>query len=182
MTAAPSEPEQWITLARVAKTQGRHGELAVEILSDIPHRFDALERVFLRSRSGTRRPFTITRRWPHKDRLVLAFAEIPDLTAAAAWVGAEVQLPRAERAPAPPGSYHVEDLIGCRVFHGDRLLGVLQSLEPVPGGPDLLHIEDAAGREVLVPFAAAYIRELALAAGAIHLALPAGLLSVNDDL
>lgn len=182
MTAVPSEPEQWITLARVAKTQGRQGELAVEVLTDIPNRFDSLERVFLLSRSGTRQPFTITRRWPHKDRLILAFAEIPDLTAAEAWVGAEVQLPRAERAPAPLGSYHVEDLIGCRVFDGDRLLGVLQAIEPVPGAPDLLHIEDAAGREVLIPFAAAYIRELAIPAGAIHLALPAGLLSVNDEI
>ncbi|TAN22984.1 MAG: 16S rRNA processing protein RimM [Acidobacteria bacterium] len=176
MTAVPSD---WITLARVVKTQGRKGELALDVLSDIPHRFDSLERVFLLSRSGTRQPVTITRRWPHKGWLILAFAEISDLNAAEPWVGAEVQLPRSERAPAPEGRLHTEDLIGCRVFDGNRLLGVLQAIEPVPGAADLLHVEDATGREVLIPFAAAYVRELAIPAGAIHLTLPDGLLDIE---
>lgn len=177
MTAAPSD---WITLGRVVKTQGRKGELALEVLSDIPNRFDALERVFLLNRSGTRQPFTIIRRWPHKRWLILAFAEISDLTAAEPWVGAEVQLPRSERAPAPEGRMHTEDLIGCRVFAGDRLLGILQAIEPVPGAADLLHIEDEAGGQLLIPFAAAYVRELAIPEGAIRLDLPQGLLDIND--
>jgi ribosomal 30S subunit maturation factor RimM len=36
--AAPDSGE-WITLAVVIKTQGRHGEVAVELHTDVPNRF-----------------------------------------------------------------------------------------------------------------------------------------------
>ena len=37
--AAPDANADWITLAVVIKTQGRHGEVAVELHTDIPDRF-----------------------------------------------------------------------------------------------------------------------------------------------
>lgn len=189
MTAGPSEPpaagsqppEDWITLARVVKTQGRKGELAVEVLSDVPGRFDALPRLSLLNRAGQRHAFTLTRAWPHKQWLVLQLAEVQDLTTAETWVGAQVQVPRAQRVAPPPGHFPVEDLIGCRVFDGEHLVGLLVAIEPVPAAADLLHVEDADGREVLIPFVDAYVREIAVAEGAIRLALPEGLTGINHD-
>ena len=34
-----AEAQEFITLARVVKTQGRHGEVAAEVHSDVPDRF-----------------------------------------------------------------------------------------------------------------------------------------------
>ena len=38
--------DEFITLARVVKTQGRHGEVAAEIHSDVPDRFTAGMKLF----------------------------------------------------------------------------------------------------------------------------------------
>jgi ribosomal 30S subunit maturation factor RimM len=37
--AAPDASGEWITLAVVIKTQGRRGEVAVELHTDVPDRF-----------------------------------------------------------------------------------------------------------------------------------------------
>jgi ribosomal 30S subunit maturation factor RimM len=42
MTASPGgTAQEFVTLARVIKTQGRHGEVAVEVHSDVPDRLHA---------------------------------------------------------------------------------------------------------------------------------------------
>ncbi|MGH9488578.1 MAG: ribosome maturation factor RimM [Terriglobales bacterium] len=182
MTDAPSDSAaDWITLALVVKTQGRRGDLAVELLSDIPDRFAQLRQLWLRNRSGQLQPFTLERTWPHKQWLVLVLAEIHDLTAARPWVGAQVQLPRCLRAPAPEGRYHVADLLGCRVFDQERLLGRLAAIEPIAGAADLLHIQSPQGHELLIPFVAGYLTAVDLGASEIRMRLPDGLLEINRD-
>ncbi|MGH9475248.1 MAG: ribosome maturation factor RimM [Terriglobales bacterium] len=182
MTAAPSDDLNWVTLARLVKTQGRRGELAAEVLSDVPGRFDALRRVWLLGRQGERRELALSRTWPHQRWLVLAFAEIHDLSGAEPWVGALLQVPKAERAPAPPDHYFRDDLVGCLVYDGERLLGTLTEIEPVAGAPDLLHVADGRGGEVLIPFAADYIEALAVDRRQLRLRLPDGLVEINRAL
>lgn len=174
MTDARSEPD-WVTLARLVKTQGRKGELAAEVLSDIPGRFDRLRRVWLCDRTGRRQAFTLARNWAHKSWRVLAFEEIHDLDGAGPWVGALLQVPRSERAPVPAGRYFHDDLLGCAVYDGERLLGTLTAIEPVEGAPDLLHVG-----AVLIPFAADYVAAIDLPSRVLRLRLPPGLVGLND--
>ncbi len=178
--AAPSEsPPAWVTVARVAKTQGRKGELAADLLTDVPGRFAGLDRLWLLARSGERRAFVLRHHWPHKGRVVLELDGIADLTAASAWVGAEVQVPAAERAPAPAGAYFVSDLVGCQVFDHGRPLGEVAAVEEVPGAAALLHVAALAG-ELLIPFAAAYVESVSLAERRLALRLPDGLTAINQ--
>ena len=178
--ANPSDrADDWVAVGRVVKTQGRHGELAIEILSDIPNRFESLSAVWLLSRAGDRRRFALERRWPHKQWIILKLAGVDDLNLAEAWLGAEVQVPAGERAPAPEGSFYATDLAGCEVFDRGRNLGVIESVEPVPGAAALLHVRTPQGGEMLIPFAAAYVAEISLAEHRLALALPEGLADVN---
>lgn len=177
---SPSEDGGWVTLARLVKTQGRKGELAAEVLSDIPDRFAGLGRVWLRHPDGRRAEMHLARHWPHQGRIVLAFDGIGDMDAAAAWVGAEVQVPSAQRPPAPAGAYYHSDLEGCRVFDGGREIGTLRVIEDMAGAAPLLHVEPAAGgNEILIPFAESYIVEIAPAERRLALRLPEGLLDLN---
>src|SRR6185437_11153907 len=121
----------------------------------------------------------LERRWPHKGWIILKLAGLDDLSAAEAWVGAEVQVPAAERAPAPEGSYFQSDLAGCDVFDRGQKLGVVESVEAVPGAAALLHVRTPQGGEVLVPFAAAFVAEVALAEHRLALTLPEGLVDLN---
>jgi 16S rRNA processing protein RimM len=175
--ASRSETAEFVTLARVVKTQGRRGELAVELLTDIPGRLAALPRIWLSARDGRRAEFSLTRTWPHKQWLVLELEGIADLNAAEPWVGAQVQVPARERAQAPVGSYFISDLLGSQVYDGERLLGELEEIEPVAGAADLLHVRTATDAELLIPFAAAYVESIE--PGAMRLRLPEGLVELN---
>ena len=84
----------WITLALVVKTQGRHGEVAVELHSDVPGRFRQGMRLSALLKSGERRELEIEELWPHKSWLVLKFAGVETITDSGALKGAELQVPR----------------------------------------------------------------------------------------
>lgn len=172
-------PADWVTLARLVKTQGHKGELAAEPLTDIAGRFEQVSRVFLAHPAGRRLETTLTRHWRHGERIVLAFADIPDMNAAEAWVGAEVQIPAAERAAAPTDAYFVDDLVGCELWDGERALGRVSAVEPVPGAAPLLHVAAAGGAELLIPFVEAYLIQVSLPERRITMRLPEGLVDVN---
>lgn len=169
----------WVTLARLIKTQGRKGELAADLLTDIPNRFRGLRAVRLWQPDGRQLTVHLARFWPHQGRLVFAFDEIHDMDTARAWIGAEVQVPLGERAAAPPGEYFASDLEGCLVNDRGRPVGVVTAVEAVSGGAPLLHVRDSQNREILIPFAAPYIVAVNPGARRLDLQVPEGLLDLN---
>ncbi len=64
--------------------------------------------------------------------------------------------------------------MGCRV-EGESFSGVVQGVEEY-GGPALLQVEAADGREILIPFVRAICKEIDVAAKIIRVELPDGLL------
>ncbi len=111
---------EFITLARVVKTQGRRGEVAVEVHSDIPDRLHVGLRVFALGEDGGRRELRIENAWPHKDWIVLKFAGVDSISEAEPLVGCELQVPLNERAELQSGSAYVSDLVGCMLFDCGR--------------------------------------------------------------
>jgi len=116
--AAENASGEFITLAAVIKTQGRRGEVAVESHTDIPDRFREGMRLWALLRSGERRQVQIEGLWPHKGLVVLKFEGVDSISDAELLIGAELQLPRTERAQLEPGWTYLSDLIGCVVFDG----------------------------------------------------------------
>src|SRR5437588_13037526 len=114
---------EFITLARVLKTQGRHGEVAVEVHSDVPNRFRERMHLWSLAEDGSRRELEIEDLWPHKGQLILKFVGIDSISKAEELAGCELQVPGEQRAHIAPGWNYLSDLIGCAVFDGDRDLG-----------------------------------------------------------
>jgi len=109
----------------VVKTQGRRGEVASEILSDIPERFTIGMRLMAlpREAEGCRRELEIEELWPHKGMLVLKFAGVDSISDAEVLVGSELQVPRSERSRLQTGWTYVSDLVGCSVLdHGKDIV------------------------------------------------------------
>ena len=179
--AEPELAADFITLAKVVKTQGRHGEVAVETFSDVPGRFAAGMRFFASPEGGKRRELSVTDVWPHKGHLVLKFAGIDSITEAEVLVGRELQVPQIERAHLEPGWNYVSDLIGCDVFDGDRRIGTVEDIQSGAGEASLLIVKSGK-REVDVPFAEAYLREVDLAHRQVKMALPEGMLELDAPL
>ncbi len=182
--ATPDRSGEWITLAVVIKTQGRRGEVAVELHSDVPDRLRQDMRLWALQKDGQRRKVTVEDLWPHKSFLVIKFQDIETISDAQSLVGAELQLPRSERAELEPGWTYLSDLIGCTVFDGQREIGEIEDVQFGAGEAPLLVVrnrEQAAGLPNEIPFAEAYLEKLDLERKQVRMKLPEGLLEVNES-
>jgi len=197
--AGAESSEPWVRLARIRHPQGRKGEVFADILTDFPEKFKERRRLWLvagdppakaaRSAAGpVHREAELVGHWLHKGGVVLHFAGVDSISDAEALKGLTVAIPRADRAPLGEDETYIGDLIGC------TLVDVAGS-EPVAVGPiedvdrgtapatllpvALLVVRGAKG-EILVPFAKSYLRRIDLDARRVEMALPEGLLELNE--
>ena len=172
--------DEFITIARIAKVQGRRGEVAADLHTDFPERFEERRRLFALTSSG-RRELHVEEHWAHKGRIVLKFAGVDSISDAEPLVGAELQVPRNERVDLGSDGTYQSDLLGCAVVADGREIGRVTDVQFGTGEAPLL-VVDSAGREVLLPFAAEYIQRMDLPAKRIEMSLPEGMLELDAPL
>jgi 16S rRNA processing protein RimM len=163
----------------VIKTQGRRGEVAVELHTDVPDRFQERMRLWALLKTGDRREVQVEGFWPHKSFLVLKFTGIETISDAEPLVGAELQLPRSERAELEPGWTYLSDLIGCTVLDGEREIGPIEDVRFGAGEAPLLIVPGGAKLPYEIPFAEAFLENVDLERKQVRMRLPKGLLDVN---
>ena len=62
------------------------------------------------------------------------------------WWGADLQVPRSERAELEPGWTYLSDLIGCTVFDGQREIGQIEDVQFGAGEAPLLVVRSKERR------------------------------------
>jgi 16S rRNA processing protein RimM len=165
----------------VLKTQGRRGEVAAELHSDVPDRFQMGMRLWALPKDGSRRELTIEELWPHKGYLVLKFEGVSSISEAETLVGCELQVPARERSELEPGWAYVSDLVECAVFDGDREVGLVADVQFGAGEAPLLIVR-AGSNEYEIPYAEAYLKTTDLEHKKIYMILPEGMLELNAPL
>jgi len=183
-----TEEAEFVTIARVAKTQGRHGEVAATLFTDFPELFELRRKLFALTDSGkqsataepSRRSLELDEHWFHKGMVVLKFAGVDSISDAEMLVGSEIQIPRSERAALGTDEFYVSDLAGCTVTDSGREIGRIKDVQFGSGEAPLLVIQGE--KEYLVPFAAAYIEKIALEQKRLEMKLPEGLLELDAPL
>jgi 16S rRNA processing protein RimM len=181
-----TEEAEFVTIARVAKTQGRHGEVAATLLTDFPELFETRRKLFAlgdskkQSGAAERRRLELDEHWFHKGMVVLKFAGVDSISDAETLVGSEIQIPRSERAALGSDEFYVSDLAGCTVTDSGREIGRIKDVQFGSGEAPLLVIQGE--KEYLVPFAAAYIEKIALEQKRLEMKLPEGLLELDAPL
>jgi len=178
--------QDFITIARIVKAQGRRGEVIAEILTDFPERFAAREQLLLVSEAkAVRREVVLENSWLHKGRVVLKFRGVDSIEAAQSLAGCEVRIPKRERAELDVGSFYVGDLVGCSLWdHSSgppQDIGRIEAVEQGAGSAPLLNVRRGT-QEIQVPFAEEYIVSVDTDAKRIDLKLPEGLLEINEPL
>ena len=175
--------DEFITLARVVKTQGRRGEVAAEVHSDVPDRFAEGMKLFALGRTdATRREVEIEGLWPHKGLLVLKFRGLESMSEAEGLIGSELQVPRTERAQLEQGWNYISDLVGCQVFDQGREVGRVEDIQFGAGEAPLLIVAGDAGKKFDVPFAEAYLEGVDLQQRQVRMKLPEGMLEINSPM
>lgn len=178
---APGPQPEFVTIAKVTKTQGRHGEVAAALLTSFPERFAERKRLFALSADGKeRRELSLEDHWFHKGQVVLKFAGIDSISDAELLKGCEIQVPREERARLEDDSIYVSDLAGCTVYSAGREIGKIEDVQFGSGEAPLLVIKGA--KEYLVPFAAEYVEKVATGQKRIDMRLPEGMLDLDAPL
>jgi len=188
-----TDEAEFVTIARVAKTQGRRGEVAATLLTDFPELFATRRKLHALNEAGSARPGRIeaTRRaldvedhWFHKGMVVLKFLGVDSISDAEKLVGSELQVPRSERAELGSDQFYVSDLVGCTVTDSAgeivRVVGRIRDVQFGSGEAPLLVVEGE--KQYLVPFAAAYIERIALDEKRVAMKLPPGLLELDAPL
>jgi 16S rRNA processing protein RimM len=190
-SAQMSDETEFVAIARVAKTQGRHGEVAAALLTDFPELFATRKKLFALSGSGNakqsvavvnpvRRELELEEHWFHKGMVVLKFAGVDSINDAETLIGSEIQVPRSERAELEKDEFYVSDLIGCTVTDSGREIGRIKDVQFGSGEAPLLVI--AGEKEYLVPFADAYIEKISMDQKRLEMKLPEGMLELDAPL
>jgi 16S rRNA processing protein RimM len=162
----------------VGRAHGIRGEVTVDVRTDEPERRFAPGTVLRPETGGA--PLTVDSAREHSGRLLVRFREHPDRTAVERLRGTVlvVDVDAAER-PTEAEEYYDRQLIGLRVL--DAAGSDVGSVVEVVHLPeqDLLTIRTDAG-DRLVPFVAALVSQVDLAAGTVRLADLPGLLNDID--
>lgn len=182
---AKTAPHQYLAVARIARPQGRHGEVVADILTDFPERFEKLRRAYLENVSGESRLVDIEKTWLHKGRIVLKFAGVDSITEADGLRGLHLFIRSEDRVALPEHHYYVWELEGCRVVR--ERAGIAEEVGTVTeiertGGVDLLRVaraQDKSG-ELLIPLTQEICPRIDTAAKMILINPPEDLLELNE--
>jgi 16S rRNA processing protein RimM len=142
-----------VTIGRVVKAHGIRGEVAVEVLSDVPGRFDAGLTVLVGGGSAT-----IVSSRPHQGRMLVRFEGVADRTAAELLRGRLVEAEPVELGDSE--TYFAHELVGMPVVTDDgRSLGSVSALIELPeaAGYDLLEVRRDDGSTWLLPAVDEYV-------------------------
>jgi 16S rRNA processing protein RimM len=194
----------FVTIARVVKVQGRVGEVAAELHTDFPERFEQRRTLYAwRESSGQRRQLHLDEYWPHKGGMVLKFAGVDSIEAAETLLGSEIQIPVQERAELEAGTFYVSELLGCLVVETSqeaREIGTVVDVDFGAGTAPLLIVKSNVsvadsqptpppraqahdgGKEFMIPFVESFTKKLDLQGKRIEMQLPEGMLELDAPL
>ncbi len=169
-----------LTVGRVVRPHGVHGEVVVEVRTDEPEdRYVVGAELTTEDSSGAPGRLTVAACRPHQGRLIVAFEGIGDRDAADSLRGVLLQVDSARVAPpSDPEEFHDHQLVGLAVVTPDgERVGEVARIDHAPAA-DLLVVERPGGRTALVPFVTALVPEVDVDDGRIVVDPPPGLLDL----
>ena len=170
--------EELVAVARVVKVRGLRGEVAAELLTDFPERFERVEELIAVTPGGSRRTLAVEQSRLHAGRVLLKFEGFDTPEAARELVGYELTVPESEAVELGEGEFFDWQLEGCRVVTVEgREVGEVSEVLHTGAAPVLV-IRGEGGRENLVPLAESICVEVDVAAKLIRVDAPEGLLEL----
>jgi 16S rRNA processing protein RimM len=167
-----------VVIARIVKARGIAGEVACDIDTDFPERFDSLQRVTVMMPGGERLALGIENHWFHKNRIILKFGGYDTMTAAGTLVGGILVIPESARMPLEDGQFYEYDIVGSEVVTvGGKRIGLVARLMRT-GASDLLVVEGEDHRQHFIPFVDEICVEVDAAGKRIVVQPPEGLLEL----
>ncbi|SIO84936.1 ribosome maturation factor RimM [Nocardiopsis sp. JB363] len=169
-----------LVVGRIGRAHGIRGDVAVEVRTDDPDaRF--VEGAVLNTDPESVGPLTIVSIRRHSGKLLIRFKGMADRDTAETLRGTALLVDSEDIAPLDdPDEFHDHELIGMTAVTTDgTTVGRVDDI--LHYAQDVLVITAEAGHEVLMPFVAALVPEVDVAAGRITLDPPPGLLDLQTN-
>lgn len=168
---------RFLAIGRVAGVHGLRGELKVDILTDDPHRFGLLERVYVGLEGEEPVPWLLEGYRLHKGRVLLKLGNCDDRTTAETLRRQLVQVPLEEAISLEEGQYFEHQIVDLEVWTaGGEHLG--QVKEVVYTGANEVYVIRSTvpgERELLIPAIEEVVLEVDLEGGRLVVELIEGL-------
>ena len=161
---------QDVVVGRVASAHGVLGGIRVNVLSDVPHRFEPGQALHVGGRSHS-----ITHSSPAPNgQVILRLQGIDSVDAAKGLVGQPLTVPQSSVPPPREGEYYHFQLLGLDVFtHDGECLGRVQEI--LETGSNDVYVVFGESGEVLIPALTDVILQVRLDEGCMVVKLLEGL-------
>lgn len=148
-----------ITIGKILKPVGLHGEVKVSLLTDFPDRFKTLRGVIVQTKDERQQEYQIDHVRYGAPFVYITFAGFSTLDQVDPLIGGLIQIPEEERAVLPEGSYYQYELQGIDVYldEGTFLGKVDQILQT--GSNDVFVIKSGK-KEYLIPALHTVVKEI----------------------
>ena len=139
-----------VTIGRILKPFGVHGEVRIESLSDVPGRFEGLETVTLALPDGRVLETLVTSVRQINQGVILGLSAFSTPETAALYRGAWIKIPENQNLPRDTDTFYQFELIGLKVEDAEgHPVGTLEEVLEYPQHHVfVIRNED---REILVP-------------------------------
>ena len=167
----PIPSDSRIVVGRIKGAWGIHGDVKIDLLSDVPDRFEPGNIVHLKNES-TR----VQRSRLIRGGMVLKLDIVNDRNQAALLRGQELTIPPEQVSPLPQGSYYHFQVLGIDVLSQDgENYGKLHEIVET-GANDVYVVRLEGRRDILIPALEDVILDVDLEGGSMTVCLPDGLI------
>ena len=169
------DPNELVTIGRIAGTHGYKGTVKVAPLTDFPERFQSLRQVYL-NHAGVVRPVEVESAVPHNKMVLVTLRGVESKEDALTFRGALLMVEEKDVYPLPEGVYYHFQLVGLQVIDSQR--GDLGKLAEVmeTGANDVYLVQSPEYGEILIPAISEVIQSVDLEQGVMKVTLLPGLL------
>ncbi len=174
----PSAEPHFLAVGRITRPHGVHGEVRVELLTDVPERFEWLDAVYVGEKNPRRTVIESVRY--HQGVVLLRLAGYPTRDEADALRGELLQVPESEAVPLEEGEYFLYQLAGLNVFTeaGTRIGRLSEILET---GANNVFVVNGDNGQHLLPDIPDVIKEIDIENGRITIHLLPGLIEGLEE-
>ena len=172
-----SSSEKTVLIGKIQATQGIRGQLRVIPFAEDASSISRLESVMLKSPAGVMERFPVVSAKAHGKRVILTLKPFDNINQVLHLVGREVWADRGALPELPSDEYYWSDLLGLQVATEEgEVLGELTDI--IETGSNDVYVVTKDGRELLIPALEDVVVAVDLAANAMTVSLPEGLLDL----
>lgn len=167
---------KFVYLGKVANTHGVRGDIKINPYVNNFERFKLLKSVYIKNETNK---YTVIGCKQAKNQIILQLKELNSLEDAALLKNCEVFIDRKNAVKLPEDEYFVFDLVKCKIYQNDVLIGKLEDVIST-GSNDVYVVSREGKKDLLIPALKTVVLNIDIENEKIDVKLPNGLLEIYD--